>query len=61
MSDEPHKQGKQGMQGNKQEALPKKPYASPRLIEYGRALDLVGGDTGSQQENNPGMGAMKFP
>jgi len=51
----------QGKQGDKQEALPKKPYAPPRLIEYGRALDLVGGDTGSQQENNPGMGAMKFP
>jgi len=45
----------------KKEAPPKKTYATPHVIEYGRALDLVGGDTGSQQENNPGMGAMKFP
>jgi hypothetical protein len=28
----------------------KKAYRVPRLIEYGRAVDLTGGGTGSKQE-----------
>jgi len=44
----------------KKEAPPKKPYATPHVIEYGRAVDLVGGGTGSQQEVNPGKGNNKF-
>jgi hypothetical protein len=43
-----------------QEAPPKKPYATPRLTEYGRALDLTGGGTGSVQEGVE-MAVMKFP
>ena len=35
---------------------PKKPYTTPRLIEYGRAADLTGSGTGSQSENNPPHG-----
>jgi len=29
----------------------KKPYAPPRLIEYGPAADLIGGGVGSKAEN----------
>jgi hypothetical protein len=31
----------------------KKPYESPRLIEYGRVADLVAGGVGSSVEGNP--------
>ena len=42
----------------KRETPRKKPYAAPRLIEYGRAVDLTGGGTGSVSEG-AGMAAMK--
>jgi hypothetical protein len=40
----------------------KKAYASPQLVEYGRATDLLAGGTGSMVEPNPPMGEMlQFP
>lgn len=40
----------------------KRPYEAPRLIEYGRAVDLTGGGTGSKEENNPKNTKLeKFP
>jgi hypothetical protein len=45
---------------DEQDAPPRKSYAAPRLIQYGRALDLVGGGTGSVQEGVE-MAVMKFP
>jgi len=52
VNDEPEKD-------EKQEAPPKKPYATPRLIEYGRAVDLVGGGTGSKLEAMTGVNPNK--
>jgi hypothetical protein len=31
----------------------KKPYETPRLVEYGRVADLIAGGTGSKKENAP--------
>ena len=39
---------KQREQGKREQA--KKVYRAPRLIEYGRAVDLTGGGTGSKNE-----------
>jgi hypothetical protein len=39
---------------------PKKAYSAPRLVEYGRAVDLTGGGTGSKQETGQPK-ATKFP
>ena len=36
--------------GSKQREQGKKAYRAPRLIEYGRAVDLTGGGTGSKNE-----------
>jgi hypothetical protein len=47
-------------QDEQREAPPKKPYAAPRLIEYGPALDLVGGGTGTVPEGGTGA-SMKHP
>ena len=33
------------------ESAPKKPYATPELIEYGRAADLTGGGTSASPES----------
>jgi len=44
----------------KREAPAKKPYAAPRVIEYGRAVDLVGGGVGSVAEGGTNS-MMKFP
>jgi hypothetical protein len=39
----------------------KKPYETPRLVEYGRVADLVAGGTGSKPEAVPGMNPNKRP
>lgn len=36
------------------------PYSPPRIIEYGRAVDLTGGGTGSRVESNMSQ-SMKHP
>jgi hypothetical protein len=59
MSDDTEERG--GEAGRDDEARRKKPYASPRIIEYGRAADLTGGGSGSRAEMMAGGGGMKHP